>query len=43
MKRTIILLAAGAALLLTAPKQEESGSRVRAWVGVGSAGLAGRF
>jgi len=35
--------AAGAALLLTAPKPKETGSRVRAWVGVGSAGLAGSF
>ena len=35
--------AAGAALLLTAPLQRREGPAVRAWLGVGSAGVKGSF
>ena len=35
--------AAGAALLLTAPSTAEGGVAVSGWVGVGAAGVAGRF
>ncbi len=36
-------LASGAALLLMAPSQESPEGSVHAWVGIGSAGVAGRF
>jgi hypothetical protein len=35
--------AAGAALLLTAPSEEQTGAALRPWVSVGAAGVAGRF
>ena len=38
-----VAAAAGATLLLTAPDTEASGPEVQAWLGVGSAGVAGRF
>jgi len=39
----VVGLASGAALLLMAPSQESTEGSVHAWVGIGSAGVAGRF
>ena len=39
----VVGLASGAALLLMAPSQESPDASVHAWIGVGSAGVAGRF